>query len=81
MPWAEPKLLFSLLNQTNWITLTEERRDTLLLPALLSSSEGYTGAMEELELLLKGRSKKCLVVKKWKKIDFLYILFQERSTY
>jgi hypothetical protein len=61
MPWAEPKLLFSLLKQTNWIILTEGRRDTLLLPTLLSSSERYTGTVEELELLLKGRSKICLV--------------------
>jgi hypothetical protein len=62
----------------NWIILTKGRGDILLLPALLSSSERYIGAMEELELLLKRRNKKCLE-KKIEKNDFLYILFQREK--
>jgi hypothetical protein len=58
--------------------LTEGRRDTLFLPALLSSSERYIGAVEELELLLKRRSERCLENGR-KKNDFLYILFQREK--
>jgi hypothetical protein len=61
MLWVEYVLLLSFLNKANWTILTQRRRDTLLLLALFSSSERYTGVVEGLELPLKRRSNRCLV--------------------
>jgi hypothetical protein len=82
MPWVEPKLLFPLLNKTNRIILTKGRKkDTLLLPAFLSSSERYTRAVEELRLLLKNKNNRCLVLKKSGKKLFYIFLISKREAH
>jgi hypothetical protein len=57
--WTYTATLFPKQSKLDYSAREEE--DTFLLPTLLSSSEKYTGAVEELELLLKRRSNRCVV--------------------